>query len=107
MAREKRVLTMEQFKEKHKRLIELGVITFAEESPTVINVVNKLIDEHPENKQIELEFRNSLKGSYIIIDRFVNGDFLCDAKELAQPRNDVRKMGYLSCWGIGTYKYPY
>jgi len=69
-------MTLEDFKTKHANLIEKGVITFSQ-----------LNDIH-----------------YITIDRFDGVNFLCDAKELTSPRNDVNKMGYtLRYMGVGCY----
>ena len=39
----------------------------------------------------------------ITIDRYRNGDFLCDKKELNTPRNQLKRMGYEKTFGIGTY----
>lgn len=71
-------MTLEKFKEKHKNLIDLGVI-YIESSP-------------------------SLGVDTITIDRFDGKDFLCDAKELTSPRNDVKKMGYKKGHGTGLYQ---
>lgn len=71
----KMAITLERFKEKHKNLIEKGVITF-----------DKCFGLH-----------------FIIIDRFTGSNFLCSNKELNSPRSDVKKMGYTLRGDIGHY----
>lgn len=69
-------LTLDKFKETYSDLIEKKVITF-----------DQLGNIH-----------------YIILDRFVGGDFVCDKNELNKARNHVIKMGYTKrIIGLGYY----
>ena len=68
------MITLEQFKTKHKDLFDLGVC----------------------------EIRNNSDFTQIVIDRFVDGNFLCDYNALKPAQNDARKMGYKN-FTIGVY----
>ena len=71
-------MTLNDFKNKHKDLINKGIITFARAGK--LNLIN--------------------------IDRFhfESGEFMCEAKELIIARADARKLGYtLRGSGVGCY----
>jgi len=68
-------MDLDKFKSKHKDLIEKRVITFS------------------------VMFNHDI----ITIDRYVDGNFICEGDELRTPRSDVRKMGYWKGLGIGSY----
>ena len=68
-------MDLNTFKQQHKDLVDLGVIEVIE-------------------------------GYYfdmIIIDRYKDGDFLCEKNEIQRPRAHARQMGYTKSNLIGTY----
>lgn len=67
-------MTLEIFKTKYKHLFDLGVCEI-----------------------IESNFRTK-----IVIDRFVDGQFLCPHDKLKPAQADARKMGFVN-GGIGFY----
>ena len=67
-------MTLELFEKKHKDLFDLGVCSIH-------------------------EFDNS---TFIKIDRYFNGKFLCDYSELKRPQDDARKMGFTRS-NVGIY----
>ena len=99
-------MTEQEFKIKHKNLIDLGVITFTNENPVYKLIKKKIeIGEFPREG---LSFAHSLLcegDDMIIVDRFTS-DFktiLCEAKELSVVRRDILKMGYEKGVGMGVY----
>lgn len=87
LIKQKKVMTLEEFEEKHKELIALGAVTVVR--PESSSWINRFIE--------------------ICIDRYVPpnegercGTFLCDRNRLLSPYQDVRKMGFQND-GDGVY----
>lgn len=107
-------MTLENFKTKHKDLIELGAIRFTDEHPAMGFVMNKLRageNVSPDHIEIGKNLANKMFNNgckMIIIDRFSPDlkTIYCDAKELVTARRDVLKMGFVKGYGVGVYVLP-
>jgi len=100
------IMTLNEFKIKHKHLIDLGIIRFTNENPIYKHIVEEVKVGKFSSDILSFASSYLCEGDdMIIIDRFSSDlqTILCEAKEIAPVRRDVLNMGYEKGIGMGVY----